>query len=172
MNPLLILFLIIGAGQLGVSDRYSQCDAGGNHCTTYYKQPDGTYSAIPEKSQPAPLKCGKGEQCNTLEKAEEWPLAYNNQIQPPDKPCDKFQYSAMTAADKPGFAYKALCVDIPHVVSEREWQELKEWREFIDHLRKEQCPSLSWAGGKCLPFCDEAEAFSSCAHRGPKEGKQ
>jgi len=60
MNPLLILFLIIGAGQLGVSDRYSQCDAGGNHCTTHYKQPDGTYSAIPEKSQPVPRV---GESC-------------------------------------------------------------------------------------------------------------
>jgi hypothetical protein len=67
------------------------------------------------------------------------------------------------------------CVDDIHVVTEREWQELKEWREFLDQLRAQQCPTLSWINGKCMPWCDEIDTFGwgaigSCTYR-PKDEK-
>jgi len=153
MNPLLILFLIIGAGQLGVSDRYSQCDAGGNHCTTFYRQPDGTYSAMPAAPAPyegrgclasehcldpapAPLKCGQYEHVEL----EHYSCVQDRNQQRPAHDC----YIDNTPR----------CAPDLHTVTEKDWQELMERMKRIEEK---------------TVICKYENDTLVC---GPKEGKQ
>ena len=61
--------------------------------------------------------------CPISEEAKGQLIGYK--VRRPDKPCDpKYEYEAATGADKPGFAWKTMCVPIMHTVTEKEWQEL------------------------------------------------
>lgn len=92
-----------------------------------------------------PLKCQKYQHVRTWTECEQGQIC---QIGKPEH--------TITGSD---------CVDTVHSVSEREWQELMEKIRWIDRIRAQQCPSLSWVGTKCLPFCDEVTGTQSCAYR-------
>lgn len=91
---------------------------------------------------PAPLKCGKYQH-------EEYP-------------------SVWCGDSMPSTCFTPRCAPDLHTVTEREWQELMEHIRWIDHIRKEQCPSLSWINGRCIPSCKD-DPNGSCKPDPPKE---
>jgi len=90
--------------------------------------------------------------------------------------CGKYQHLDMAPIwcgdSYPSTCHPPQCADDLHIVTEREWQDLMDEIKWERQIREQQCPSLSWVGGRCLPFCDEINGTGSCAYRpGQKAGK-
>ena len=146
MIPLLLL-LVVGVGQ-DPGAMQKVCPKGQistlDGCKTNVKYfgcgVNGTCGTTEQTAQPAPLKYGK---------YEHWE----------DRRVER-------GKDPMVIIHDAGCWPDMHPLKESEYQEIMERLKWIDHIRAEQCPSLSWINGKCLPYCDEIPGSTgSCAHR-------